>query len=348
MWLSIRRREGRLLAPGLAVLLNCVFAYAQVRQYPQDPQDFFDKSSVLGLTILQPQPFPLNDRRENVPAEEATVGNQDLVLGVVHEGTSRAYPLNFLLGPEREIVNDRLGGIDIAVTWSLANKSGQVYSRSLDGRELEFGVRGISDGTLVMYDRQTFSHWSQVAGAAIEGPLQGKRLERIHSLLTTWEHWRSAHPQTTVYVSRSVSVFGGLTCHTIADMIPAAPGPPQPEDLILGMDLGAEQKAYPLWPHRGADIIINDTVGPLPVLVFVAGDYSVFTAATRRLGNRVLSFTLDSDDHLVDEQTDSIWDPVTLHCLSGRLEGQSLQPVTVATSLWNGWTKAFPETALFH
>jgi hypothetical protein len=342
------RRSGlRSLIAGLGFLLGCFFGYSQSRSYPQDPQDFFDKSLVVGFTVLPPQPFPVNQNRETVPASEARFGNQDLVIGVVGEGESRAYPLNFLVGPTNEIVNDRLGGLDIAVTWSLANKSGLVYSRSLEGMELEFGVRGLVDGTLLMYDRQTLSLWRQLTGTAIDGPLKDRRLEKIPCLLTTWEHWKSAHPETTAYINPSISHFGGLTSYTISDLVSGTPEPIQPEDLILGVTVNGDQKAYPLWPDLGGDIVINDRLGDSPVLVFVASDYSVLAAAVRRAGNRILTFALDEDDHLVDEQTNSIWDPVTLRCLSGRLEGQTLSPVTATTSLWNGWIKAFPETSLF-
>jgi hypothetical protein len=41
----------------------------------------------------------------------------ELVLGVTVGKESRAYPINMLTGPEREILNDTLGGKAIAATW---------------------------------------------------------------------------------------------------------------------------------------------------------------------------------------------------------------------------------------
>lgn len=41
----------------------------------------------------------------------------ELVLGVTIGKESRAYPINMLTGPQREILNDRLGGRAIAATW---------------------------------------------------------------------------------------------------------------------------------------------------------------------------------------------------------------------------------------
>ena len=45
------------------------------------------------------------------------VRGDELVLGVVVGGKARAYPINMLTGPHREIINDSLGGRPIAATW---------------------------------------------------------------------------------------------------------------------------------------------------------------------------------------------------------------------------------------
>ena len=45
------------------------------------------------------------------------VTDTELVLGVVIHGAARAYPINMLTGPSREIINDSLGGQAIAATW---------------------------------------------------------------------------------------------------------------------------------------------------------------------------------------------------------------------------------------
>lgn len=45
------------------------------------------------------------------------VKDNELVLGVVIEGKARAYPINMLTGPRREIINDTLKDRAIAATW---------------------------------------------------------------------------------------------------------------------------------------------------------------------------------------------------------------------------------------
>lgn len=43
--------------------------------------------------------------------------DEELVIGVEINGQSRAYPINMMTGPSREIINDTLGGTAIAATW---------------------------------------------------------------------------------------------------------------------------------------------------------------------------------------------------------------------------------------
>ena len=45
------------------------------------------------------------------------VTDNELVLGVEIAGQARAYPINMLCGPQREIINDTVGNRAIAATW---------------------------------------------------------------------------------------------------------------------------------------------------------------------------------------------------------------------------------------
>jgi hypothetical protein len=52
-------------------------------------------------------------------ASEVTdqVTDNELVLGVEIKGQARAYPINMLTGPSREIINDTIGDTRLAATW---------------------------------------------------------------------------------------------------------------------------------------------------------------------------------------------------------------------------------------
>lgn len=63
--------------------------------------------------------FPAITKPKIVTVDEAKrfVEANELVLGVVIGDEARAYPINMLTNPTREIINDRLGGRAIAATW---------------------------------------------------------------------------------------------------------------------------------------------------------------------------------------------------------------------------------------
>jgi len=64
---------------------------------------------------------------------------------------------------------------------------------------LSFGISGfLYRNAVFYYDRQTETFWSQMTGAAMAGPLTGKRLKWMPSEVTTWKAWREKHPETTV------------------------------------------------------------------------------------------------------------------------------------------------------
>ena len=52
-----------------------------------------------------------------VSADQVDLSDNELIIGVEIDGAARAYPVNQLTGPSREIINDELAGTAIAATW---------------------------------------------------------------------------------------------------------------------------------------------------------------------------------------------------------------------------------------
>ena len=79
----------------------------------QSAEEEFNPKTVI------PRAFPAIKNVANYAAtdEKVTLEDDEMVLGVEINGQSRAYPINMLKGPLREIINDRLGDTDIAATW---------------------------------------------------------------------------------------------------------------------------------------------------------------------------------------------------------------------------------------
>lgn len=67
--------------------------------------------------LLAPLPVITKFPIQSAAQADKVINPYELVLGVTINGESRAYPINMLTGPRREILNDTLGGRAIAATW---------------------------------------------------------------------------------------------------------------------------------------------------------------------------------------------------------------------------------------
>ncbi len=291
------------------------------------------------------------------------------VIGLVINGEARAYPINIL--SSQEIVNDEVGGEVVAVTWCPLCYTALVFSRNLPGQEriLSFGVSGkLLYNTLVMYDHQTESLWSQLYGAAVQGPLTGNSLALYPCLLTDWATWQAQYPASLVLSKRltrlqfqrpsyaeaprtsyDVDPYAGYYVQpdegVVAANIPRDAVVRERKQRLLGIRVGNKAKAYPfrVLAQQG---VINDEIDAIPVLVWFDNDSKTGTAFERRLAERVLTFLSDPADPamLLDAETGSGWSPVTGIALTGPLQGQRLQPLAATTAFEFGWNDYFRDS----
>ena len=99
--------------PFFLILLGMLYssAYAEPEAAPQRLPEFKPRQVV--------RPFKAIIDAPSVRAADSKkfVKDDELVLGVEINGKSRAYPINMLTRPTREIINDTLGVKNIAATW---------------------------------------------------------------------------------------------------------------------------------------------------------------------------------------------------------------------------------------
>ena len=112
-------------------------------------------------------------------------------------GETRGYPLQILVW--HEIVNDRVGGAPVAVTFCPLCNTAIAFDRLLGERVLSFGTTGkLRDSDLVMYDRSTESWWQQFSGDALVGTLAGSELRQLPARIVSWSEFRRMHPSALV------------------------------------------------------------------------------------------------------------------------------------------------------
>ena len=126
--------------------------------------------------------IPAIDAPEFVPVAEASLPEDEPVLGLVINGDARAYPLRILIW--HEIVNDVVGGVPVAITYAPLCNTALVFDRRVGEEVLEFGSTGkLRHSGLVMYDRTTESWWQQFLGKAIVGELTGTEIAMLPARL---------------------------------------------------------------------------------------------------------------------------------------------------------------------
>jgi hypothetical protein len=236
-----------------------------------------------------------------------------------------------------------------------------VYDRRIRDRELTFGVSGkLHANSLIMYDHQTESLWSHLAGAAVTGPLKGEKLKPLQSMFTRWDTWRKLHPTSKVLSGSRESFFASMrdpyeSYYRSSDtgIIPTRVSDKRiyPKEYVLGLVLNEKAKAYP-FSVLSRQPVVNDTFQTVPLLVAFDAESATGVIFKRILDGKNLSFRQAALSEkkglfLVDEATKSVWDGLGGKAIQGALKGKKLEPVPMTPSFWFGWVDHYPNTELY-
>jgi hypothetical protein len=275
---------------------------------------------------------------------------------------ARAYPLAILVW--HEVVNDTIGGVPVAVTYSPLADAAVAFDRRVGGRAESFGVSGkLYRSNLVMVDRRTTSLWTQLDGRAVAGPSKGARLTVVPAQIASFAAFRSAYPTGGVlarpgesgraygfnpyarYDSRTAP-FGGF--------IALAPDRRlNPMERIVGVSVAGETRALrsrSLRQHR----VTLVGLGARPVVVFwEPGTRSALDAADISEGRAVGSsgvfdpgsyggfYVHPATDSIRDRKTDSTWSVLGV-AAAGPLKGTRLTPIAHVDTFWFAWAAFYP------
>lgn len=316
---------------------------------------------------------PINDPKF-VTAEEAEgwlEGNEPVIAFVLSDD-ARAYPLQILIW--HEIVNDRVGGDPVLITFCPLCNSSIVFDRRVEGVEYEFGTSGLlRNSDLVMYDRNTESLWQQLTGTGIVGEHAGDRLTFLPSSIVSFDDFRGAYPHGKI-LSRETgySRTYGWNPYVGYDRIGDSPflfngeldGRLAAMERVVAVTLDIKGRsvniAYP-YNALATEHVINDVQFGVHLVVFhEAGASSALDAREisdgRDIGatgvfhpivnGEVLSFTVRGGE-IVDESTGSSWD-IFGRAVKGPLMGAQLEPVVHGTHFWFAWAAFKPDTIVYN
>ncbi len=295
--------------------------------------------------------IPSIDKPKFLPLEEATfMQDGDIVVGLQHNGITKAYPLKILVW--HEIVNDEIGGLPVAVTYCPLCFTNMVFERTIDGNVVEFGTSGkLYNSNLVMYDRLSDSLWSQAMAKGIVGKYSGYELKRVPFDLAYWKEWKDLYPNALVLSTDTGSTrpydtdpYGNYyTTPEIYFPVEHRDDTLGPKELVMGLEDNSNYKAYKLNDIENKKVI-NDSVGEKKVL-FVSLYPFMVRSYDRILDGNVLEFQLDNNK-LIDKQTGSEWN-FEGQAISGSLKGKQLARLALDPSFWFSWAAFHPDTELY-
>ena len=226
--------------------------------------------------------------------------------------------------------------------------------------DLTFGVSGkLVMNTLIMYDHQTDSLWSQFLSTAIRGDLRGTELELLPALMTDWQTWAELHPDTLVLEkSRSGSRDSYARYYESPDA--GVLGETRTDDrlytkeYVVGLVHNNVTRAYPFSVLNDSPVV-NDTVGDDPVLVTFDASSGAGVVFNRIVDGQTLTFEpidaeADASDatlYIQDEGTKTRWCALAGEAVEGELSGSTLQQIPTTLSFWFGWKDFYPETEIY-
>lgn len=115
------------------------------------------------------------------------------VIGVVHNGITKAYDWNALVS--KEIIADSVPGLPLLVALENDSTSFHVWNRQVNGQSLQF-QKTKAQNTLT--DINTNSTWN-MNGTCTAGALKGSQLITVQSYQEFWHSWKNFHPATAIY-----------------------------------------------------------------------------------------------------------------------------------------------------
>jgi len=224
---------------------------------------------------------------------------EDMVLGFEYQGETFAFPRYILNW--HELVNGEVNGHPFLISYCPLCGTGMAFSSKLDGSKLIFGVSGLLyNSDVIFYDKQTESLWSQIERRAISGRYVGKFLQQLYLTTTTWAKWLEDHPTTQVLsehqgVKRNYrhDPYSGYetSSRLFFKVLRKAPNDYHTKERVMGVQLGAQVKAYPYAElRRNQKSSFEDDIGGKRFRIFWDEEHE--TASIETLGGEKITSTV--------------------------------------------------------
>ncbi len=174
-----------------------------------------------------------------------------------------------------------------------------MWTRTVNGRVLNFYLAGINNQNFLMRDKETGTWWQQITGKAIYGVLKGASLELVLSDELTFGEWKSEVSDGRVLapVSKYGKEYDSNWESEVAKLplVISFPGTElKSRDVVVGLEIDGPGRAYP-WDTLVKQSPVVDHVNGLPLLVAVGPDNKSFRVFISRIDGKDAEFFLKGE-----------------------------------------------------
>ncbi len=301
-----------------------------------------------------------------IPAVQADfIREPDLVVGLVVDGQARAYPHAIL--DWHEVVNQSIGGNRFTLSYCPLTGTAIAFDGRNAGRELTFGVSGLLyNNNLIMFDRQTDSHWPQMRLQCDQGELRNTKQKVIPVIETSWASWKKLYPNTVVLSTETGfdrpyhiagAAYPGYTGLDSGFLFPVAfrdnrlPNKQRVHGVLGAGDADNYTSKVYLIDLDQPSRVINDVVGGQPIVVVDSGKDNFVVSYSRNAAGQTLTFELPGEPKTFpftfrDRETGSIWN-VLGEAVDGPLSGTRLEATRSFNAYWFAWAVFYPGAEIY-
>jgi Protein of unknown function (DUF3179) len=283
---------------------------------PQKSAKELDVSGIPATPELDGYVDSTRQQDANPPSPES------YVIGLQIGAEAVAYPLEYF-SSARRLFNDQVGGTKVAVLWDADCHTALAFSRSIDSRFTLLRERWM--GSVVAADESTGSLWSPVAGLGIRGQHSGNSLTLLPIAVTTWKKWQTAFPATQVIAPPADSV------KTEVAVAPSDQG----AGFAVVVSDGAEATSVAFSELKTKGVVVANQT---KIVLMFAPQASTVHAFRNQLDGKAMRFSI-SDQLIVDQDTQSTWEPSTGRATTGPLAGKTLERLPAFLVKSDVWAK---------
>lgn len=285
-----------------------------------------------------------------------TVDLNDIVSVVRHDGQIKVYPHDIM--NYHEIVNDGPAEDPFVFSYCPLTDSAMAWKGIASHTDSTFGVSGLLyNANLILYDRETFTFWSQMLQIGINGSRIRERPAQMQVIETKYSTLLAMYPDAVVLTrvtghSRDYDTdpYGPYsTDGYLIFQVSPMDNRLFPKARIIGIYSGDESKTYQLAGFGPTTQVINDQFQGQSIVVVGNSDLNFSAIYNRQMSDgTILNFSPLQNDlpNVLSDDEGNVWD-IFGTAVSGPRAGTQLGLTRSYKAMWFAWAAFFKDPQIY-